>query len=181
MRDFCVFRCANPNVRLSSQRGPSQMTSLAVGHPKLAKLEEIILEHFVHFQEEHADDAEASTRVIIFSEYRDSVNEITEILSRHRPIVRVMSFIGHSTAGRASKGFTQKDQLKVCWLLYYITFRFLKCSKYNRRQLGHPCITWLSTVQQDLKQHHLTLPEAADLAHNRPLWRMMSTCSATQS
>jgi len=32
-----------------------------------------------------------------------------------------------------------------------------------RRQLGHPRITWLSTVQQDLKQHHLMLPEAADL------------------
>ena len=35
-----------------------------------------------------------------------------------------------------------------------------------RRQLGHPRITWLSTVQQDLKHHHLTLPEAADLAQN---------------
>jgi len=44
-----------------------------------------------------------------------------------------------------------------------------------RRQPGRPRITWLSTVQQDLKQHHLTLPEAADLAQNRPLWRMMST------
>jgi len=50
-----------------------------------------------------------------------------------------------------------------------------------RRRLGHPRITWLSTVQQDLKQHHLTLPEAADLAQNRPLWRMMSTYGATQS
>jgi len=39
----------------------------------------------------------------------------------------------------------------------------------------------ISTVQQDLKQHHLTLPEAADLAQNRPLWRMMSTYGATQS
>ena len=38
-----------------------------------------------------------------------------------------------------------------------------------RRQLGRLRITWLSTVQQDLKQHHLTLPEAADLAQNRPL------------
>jgi len=43
-----------------------------------------------------------------------------------------------------------------------------------RRQLGRPRITWLSTVQQDMKQHHLTLPEAADLAQNCPLWRMMS-------
>jgi len=50
-----------------------------------------------------------------------------------------------------------------------------------RRQLGCPHITWLSTVQQDLKQHYLTLPEAVDLAHNRPLWRMMSTYGATQS
>jgi len=38
-----------------------------------------------------------------------------------------------------------------------------------RRQPGHPHIMWLSTFQQDLKQHHLTLPEAADLAQNRPL------------
>ena len=50
-----------------------------------------------------------------------------------------------------------------------------------RRQLGRPRITWLSTVQLDLRQHHLTLPEAADLAQNRPLWRMMSTYGATQS
>jgi len=50
-----------------------------------------------------------------------------------------------------------------------------------RRQLGRPRITWLSTVQQDLKQHHLMLPEAADLAQNRPLWKMRSTYGATQS
>jgi len=50
-----------------------------------------------------------------------------------------------------------------------------------RRQLGRPRITWLSIVQQDLKQHHLTLPKAADLAQNCPLWRMMSTYGTTQS
>ena len=50
-----------------------------------------------------------------------------------------------------------------------------------RRQLGHPHITWLSTVQQDLREHHLMLPEAADLAQSRPLWRMMLTYGATQS
>jgi len=50
-----------------------------------------------------------------------------------------------------------------------------------RRQLGRPRITWLSTVQQGLKQHHLTLPKAADLAQNCSLWRMMSTYGATQS
>jgi len=49
-----------------------------------------------------------------------------------------------------------------------------------RRQLGRPHITWLSTVQQDLKHHH-TLPEAADLAQNLHLWKMMSTYGTTQS
>ena len=49
-----------------------------------------------------------------------------------------------------------------------------------RRQPGRPRIMWLSTIQQDLKQHHLTLPEAADGPQNRPLWRMMSTYGATQ-
>ena len=50
-----------------------------------------------------------------------------------------------------------------------------------RRQPGHPRIMWLSTVQQDLKQHHLTLPEAAAVAQNRPPWRMMSMYGAMQS
>jgi len=50
-----------------------------------------------------------------------------------------------------------------------------------RRQLGRPRIKWLNTVQQDLKQHHLTLPEAEDLAQNCPRWRMMLTYGATQS
>ena len=51
----------------------------------------------------------------------------------------------------------------------------------RRRQPGRPRITWLSTVRQDLKHHHLTLPEAADLAQNHPQWRTMSTYGATQS
>ena len=38
-----------------------------------------------------------------------------------------------------------------------------------------------SNASKDLKHHHLTLPEAADLAQNHPLWRMMSTYGATQS
>ena len=49
-----------------------------------------------------------------------------------------------------------------------------------RRQPGRTRIMWLSNIQQDLKQHHLTLPKAADLAQNHPLWRMMSTYDAKQ-
>jgi len=44
-----------------------------------------------------------------------------------------------------------------------------------KRQPGRPCITWLSTVQQDLRHHHLTLSEAAYLAQNHPLWKTILT------
>ena len=50
-----------------------------------------------------------------------------------------------------------------------------------RRQPGRPHIMCFSTAQQALKQHHLTFPEAGDLAQHRPLWRMMSMYGATQS
>jgi len=49
------------------------------------------------------------------------------------------------------------------------------------RQPGCSHITWLSIIEQDMKQHYLTLPEAADLAQNLPLWRMMSKYGAMQS
>jgi len=32
-----------------------------------------------------------------------------------------------------------------------------------------------STIQQDLKYHNITLPEAMDMAQNPSLWRMCST------
>lgn len=52
------------------------------------------------------------TRVMIFSSFRDSVQEIAEMLSQFSPVVRVMTFVGHST-GKSTKGFTQKEQLEV--------------------------------------------------------------------
>jgi len=50
-----------------------------------------------------------------------------------------------------------------------------------RRPPGRPSITWLRTIQHDLRCHNLTLPEAVDMAQNRPLWRLLSMSGATQS
>ena len=50
-----------------------------------------------------------------------------------------------------------------------------------RRPRGRPRITWLSTIQQDLRSHNLTLPEAMDMAQKQSLWRMWSTYGAMQS
>ena len=54
-----------------------------------------------------------STRVMIFAQYRDSVNEIAEMLNRHRPLLRCMGFVGQASSGKNSKGISQKEQLRV--------------------------------------------------------------------
>ncbi|XP_010151874.1 PREDICTED: Fanconi anemia group M protein, partial [Eurypyga helias] len=82
-------------------------------HPKLRKLEEIVIEHFRSWNKGFPTESRAvDTRVMIFSSFRDSVQEIADMLSRLRPLVRVMTFVGHST-GKSTKGFTQKEQLEV--------------------------------------------------------------------
>uniref|UniRef100_A0A8C9L1D1 Fanconi anemia group M protein n=1 Tax=Pavo cristatus TaxID=9049 RepID=A0A8C9L1D1_PAVCR len=86
-------------------------------HPKLKKLEEIVIEHFESRKVGCSDQTTSGstsvdTRVMIFSSFRDSVQEIAEMLSRFSPVVRVMTFVGHST-GKSTKGFTQKEQLEV--------------------------------------------------------------------
>uniref|UniRef100_A0A663DQR0 ATP-dependent RNA helicase FANCM n=1 Tax=Aquila chrysaetos chrysaetos TaxID=223781 RepID=A0A663DQR0_AQUCH len=89
-------------------------------HPKLRKLEEIVIEHFKSGKKGCSDQVTTEstsvdavdTRVMIFSSFRDSVQEIAEMLSRLHPVVRVMTFVGHST-GKSTKGFTQKEQLEV--------------------------------------------------------------------
>ncbi|XP_063145163.1 Fanconi anemia group M protein [Candoia aspera] len=110
----------NPTLTSSkgsiSELGTENMKTFIYGHPKLKKLEEVVVEHFRSWRE-HEDQTTsevrpADTRVMIFSSFRDSVQEIAEMLSYHYPVVRVMTFVGHST-GKSTKGFTQKEQLEV--------------------------------------------------------------------
>jgi len=50
-----------------------------------------------------------------------------------------------------------------------------------KRPAGRPHITWLNTIQHDLRVYNLALNEAVDLAQNRPLYRLMSTYGAMHS
>jgi len=50
-----------------------------------------------------------------------------------------------------------------------------------RRPLGRPRITWMKTIQLDLKSSDLDMDDTVDLAQNRPLWRLMSMFGATHS
>lgn len=74
----------------------------AVGHPKIAKLVELVLTHFKTSSDE-------DTRIMIFSNFCNSVEEIAEVLDRYRPLVRPMKFVGQ----QSGKGLTQKQQLQI--------------------------------------------------------------------
>ncbi|XP_015721384.1 Fanconi anemia group M protein isoform X2 [Coturnix japonica] len=108
---------ANGNPHKSKSVSESKKEFI-YSHPKLKKLEEIVIEHFESRRKGGSEDQtrsgspSVSTRVMIFSSFRDSVQEIAEMLSRFSPVVRVMTFVGHST-GKSTKGFTQKEQLEV--------------------------------------------------------------------
>uniref|UniRef100_A0A3B5B9V1 Fanconi anemia group M protein-like n=1 Tax=Stegastes partitus TaxID=144197 RepID=A0A3B5B9V1_9TELE len=78
-------------------------------HPKLQKLEDVVLQHFRLW----AESSDVSTRVMIFSSFRESVQEIAAMLNRHAPLIKVMTFMGQASAGKGVKGFTQKEQLEV--------------------------------------------------------------------
>ncbi|KAG7466449.1 hypothetical protein MATL_G00164880 [Megalops atlanticus] len=91
-------------------------------HPKLQKLEEVVLQHFQAWMDGTGLGAVSSpegrakavsTRVMIFSSFRESVQEIAEMLNRHCPLIRVMTFMGQASAGKGVRGFTQKEQLEV--------------------------------------------------------------------
>ncbi|NWW97224.1 FANCM protein, partial [Rhynochetos jubatus] len=102
---------ANGNV-YKSKTGFENQKEFIYSHPKLRKLEEIVIKHFKSWNKGCSGNTSVDTRVMIFSSFRDSVQEIAEMLSRLRPVVRVMTFVGHST-GKSTKGFTQKEQLEV--------------------------------------------------------------------
>ncbi|OAA73256.1 helicase C-terminal domain protein [Cordyceps fumosorosea ARSEF 2679] len=77
-----------------------------VGHPKQTALADTILNHFM-------DRGEGSgTRVIVFSEYRDSAEEIVRMLNMHRPLVKASIFVGQAD-GKRGEGMKQTQQIQT--------------------------------------------------------------------
>lgn len=77
-----------------------------VGHPKLTALADTVLNHFM-------DRGEGSaTRVIVFSEYRDSAEDIVRMLNQHQPLVKASIFVGQAD-GKRGEGMKQAQQIQT--------------------------------------------------------------------
>jgi len=120
--------------KIQRQTQDTLMAPKFYSHPKIKKLEEVLLKHFQLFNAEkdgakQQEERLLGTRAMVFCQYRETVYEITELLQTHKPLFRPMQFVGH--AGSASNEaqdikqgtsipttkkrprFTQKDQLMV--------------------------------------------------------------------
>jgi len=75
------------------------------GHPKLAYLCETLVNHFIDRGED------SNTRAIVFSEYRDSAEEIVRLLNT-QPLIRATVFVGQAGSKR-SEGMKQKQQIET--------------------------------------------------------------------
>ncbi|KAL0076648.1 hypothetical protein F4703DRAFT_1884568 [Phycomyces blakesleeanus] len=82
-----------------------------VGHPKINSLIHSIKHHFENNQT--SSIGHTNTKVIVFSSYRSSVEEIVKVLSKHQPLIRCCSFIGQASGKNGTKGLNQKEQQEV--------------------------------------------------------------------
>lgn len=82
-----------------------------VSHPKLIYLSETILNHFMDNGGGQEGAESSNTRIIVFSEYRDSAEEIVRVLNHHRPMVRAAVFVGQADT-KQSGGMKQSEQIE---------------------------------------------------------------------
>jgi ERCC4-related helicase len=78
--------------------------SIIQSHPKMPILEKNLLEFFTA--------SNFASRVIIFTEFRETVGQIVCLLSIHYPTVKVASFMGKADC-KSGKGIKQKDQMEI--------------------------------------------------------------------
>ncbi|KAH8164795.1 hypothetical protein CIB48_g3443 [Xylaria polymorpha] len=82
-----------------------------VGHPKLTHLSNTVLNHFMDAGDGRENSASSNTRIIVFSEYRDSAEEIVRVLNRHQPLIKAAVFVGQADSKR-SEGMKQAEQIQ---------------------------------------------------------------------
>lgn len=79
-----------------------KLISEGIIHPKMKKLKELLSEQI---------SLNENSRILVFSQYRDSVNNIINYFGED-DIIQIHKFVGQQTKGR-DKGLSQKNQLEI--------------------------------------------------------------------
>ena len=88
----------------------------------MEKLVEVLQDHFKAFA-----DKRKSTRAIVFSQYRDSVEEVVKLLKPHR-LFKPAEFVGQSKTSDGRMGMDQETQQNVISEFRNGTYNILVCT-----------------------------------------------------
>ena len=112
----------------SSQQENANVKEKLAQNPKLAALVQVLTEHF----ERHRGGR--STRVIVFSQWRDSVSEIVSVLETYQPLIRPRCFVGQNAGTNKTnekgklKGMKQAEQQEVIRQFREDVYNVLVCT-----------------------------------------------------
>lgn len=90
-------------------------------HPKMKALVEIIMDHFNNPPSNpdtpapgvDSSSTSSDTRVMIFAELREVVDELIALLDQYKPMLRASCFVGQGVDKKGKKGMAQSKQLEV--------------------------------------------------------------------
>ncbi|MHA1870208.1 MAG: helicase-related protein, partial [Promethearchaeota archaeon] len=100
---FELARAPQISIILKKLRYLEENHSAILIHPKLIKIAEILKNEF---------ERNGSTKIIIFTKFRDTVNIIVKFL-KAIPKIKPIKFVGQSSRSARDKGLTQKEQLML--------------------------------------------------------------------
>ncbi|KAK9817873.1 hypothetical protein WJX72_003494 [[Myrmecia] bisecta] len=92
------------------KRRLEELVKHGASHPKMAALLDVILQHF----QAAGPDAAPAGRIIVFTNLRESVDAIVDLLNNHNPGVVARKFVGQGGGVKGSgAGMKQSEQKKV--------------------------------------------------------------------
>lgn len=106
-------------VELISLLDDQQLKGFEI-HPKMVMVKELILKHLlssppVGGSQELSPDTPTKSKIMVFIQYRDCVDEAVGFLNRESPRINASRFIGQGTDKQGRKGINQSEQIEVRW------------------------------------------------------------------
>jgi ATP-dependent DNA helicase MPH1 len=96
-----------------------KMTPVFPVHPKMDLLKTLLVQHFGQALREEGEEELQQTRVMVFSTFREAVDELVTYLESEKPLIKATRFIGQGTDKQGKKGMSQKEQLEVRCIAFY--------------------------------------------------------------
>ncbi len=117
---------SNPRI-LEAIRLTKELYARGVEHPKMGKLMEMVKNEI---------SEKKNTKIIIFANYRDTVERIVKLLKARG--IEAREFIGQ--AKKSGKGLSQKEQIQLLNEFGYEIFNVLVCTSIGEEGLSVPAV-----------------------------------------